>query len=114
MRRFLSVAAVHVLVAAILTATCYCQWVTNPCGSSATQAHEGDIAYIVVQNITETEEGVQGDAALVEPSDRSKRGATSRRNLLWPGGIVYYTISSTYTSECFVVCISTNDMIYVS
>jgi len=34
MRRFLSVAAVHVLVAAILTATCYCQWVTNPCGSS--------------------------------------------------------------------------------
>lgn len=81
---------------------------------AATQAHEGDIAYIVIQNITETEEGVQGDAALVEPSDRSKRGATSRRNLLWPGGIVYYTISSTYTSECFVVCISANDMICLS
>lgn len=74
---------------------------SNP--HTATQAHDGDIAYIFVQNITESEEGVQGDAALVEPNDRSKRGATSYRNLLWSGGVIPYTISSLYTSECFVM-----------
>ena len=55
----------------------------------------------MVQNISDTE---AGDVALVEPSDRSKRGATSRRYLLWPGGIVYYTISSSYTCEDDAVC----------
>lgn len=70
------------------------------------QAHDGDIAYIIVQNTTESEEGVQEDVTPVEPNDRSKRGATSRRNLLWPGGVVHFTMSSNYTSECFVIFVS--------
>ena len=48
---------------------------------------------------------MQGDVALVEPSDRSKRGATSRSYLLWPGAVVHFTISSRYTRECIVACV---------
>ena len=55
----------------------------------------------MVQNISDTE---AGDVVLVEPSDRSKRGATSRRYLLWAGGIVYYNISSSYSCEGDAVC----------
>ena len=53
----------------------------------ATQRHSGDIAYFPSAE----------DLANNMTSQRVKRAATSRRYLLWPGGIVYYAFSSTFS-----------------
>ena len=56
--------------------------------SAATQRHRGDIAYFPL-----AEELAEGSP------ERRKRGATSRDNLLWPNGVVYYLFSSQFTGE---------------
>ena len=39
------------------------------------------------------------DEGYPAPSNRSRRGATSRADLLWPKGIVYYSIDADYTGK---------------
>ena len=51
----------------------------------------------LVDNSTGTPVYTYLDDDYPPPSNRSKRGATSLANLLWPKGIVYYSIDATFT-----------------
>ncbi len=59
--------------------------------TTATQAHSGDIAYLVVPGTNESYRA-GGDA----DEERERRAATGRGYLLWPGGIVIYTLANSF------------------
>jgi hypothetical protein len=86
---------VYVALAAIV-AVCYCSHsscpldVRDPCASAATQVHDGDIAIPVIPSHPNSPNASES---------REKRAATARTERLWPGAVVYYTMSNSYSSS---------------
>ena len=74
----------------------------------ATQRHEGDIAYFTsAEELAEhARNRAAGDEASIPAGDdpeenkRRRRGATAEANLLWPKGIIYYSMSDHFTGAC--------------
>ncbi|CAI8019322.1 Bone morphogenetic protein 1 homolog [Geodia barretti] len=78
----LSLACIASLLAIGETYRDYSSPYVDPCGASATQAHDGDIAYNPIPS----------------SSSRQKRGATAIRERLWPNARIPYKISPTFDS----------------
>ena len=69
----------------------------------ATQLHDNDIAYFAPDLLTSDE---SPDTS--EGGSRRRRGATSNQQKLWPNGVIYYTVSSSFSGMYNVPTLSVN------
>ncbi|KAL5491157.1 hypothetical protein EMCRGX_G016391 [Ephydatia muelleri] len=78
----------------------------NPCGTSATQTHDGDIAVPLSESSNSrpappaiTDTGGEDAVGETEEAAASKRAATANRSWRWTNGVIPYNVSQDYTAS---------------